>query len=466
MSQPLPWKRPPLSLIGTAAHAALLDAIRAALDGEAACAIHLLGDDGALPAPVPSGLALLVLPDSVPGGSGQLRFLAGQEAGLRNVIVVCSAQELEPIMRRYGDVLSDFVLDTASLGEILARLRRALATCLPTGGSDIPAQALAPWRQRGIVGQSPLFLAALAKLGKIAASGATVLILGETGTGKEVFAQAVHDISERAGGPMVAINCGAIPADLVEDELFGHVKGAYTTAHGARDGLVRAAEGGTLFLDDIDGLPLAAQAKLLRFLQEREFRPVGSNTVLRANVRVIAASNRDLAAWCQAGRFREDLYFRINVLSLHVPPLRERCDDIPALAEHYLAQFGAAKRPAVTGLSPAALHKLLMHDWPGNVRELKSVIERAVVLAQGARLEEHEIELHSRPAGATETFKTMKANLIRNFERGYIERLLISTHGNVSAAAQLARKNRRAFFELIRKHAIEPEGFRERADTL
>jgi DNA-binding NtrC family response regulator len=314
---------------------------------------------------------------------------------------------------------------------------------------------------RDVIGNAPAFAKQVARLRTIAACAAGVLILGETGTGKEVFCRAIHYQSERAGKPLVAVNCGAIPHELIESELFGHVRGAYTTAHASREGLVQEAEGGSLFLDDVDCLPPAAQVKLLRFVEEKEYRPVGSSAVRRADVRVIAASNRDLGTLAARGDFRSDLFYRLNVLTLALPPLRERREDIVPLAQHFALHFARELQRPARELSAAALHKLMVHTWPGNVRELRHVIERTLLLAPGPSIDADDIQI----TGAVEmspatTFQEMKARVIEDFERSYIEALLSRTHGNVTHAALAAGKNRRAFFELIRKHGITPERFR------
>jgi DNA-binding NtrC family response regulator len=240
------------------------------------------------------------------------------------------------------------------------------------------------------------------------------------------------------------------------------VKGACTTAHTARDGLVREAEGGTLFLDDVDCLPPAAQSKLLRFLQGGEYRPVGSNTLMRADVRVIAASNC-LSTLALQGRFRQDLYFRLNVLNLSLPPLRERREDIPVLALHFTHRFARQFNRAVGALTPGALRKLMVHAWPGNVRELQHVIERAVLMSSGPALLVDDIDIdlgHSPAQVPEESFRSAKARVIDNFERGYLEQLLAAYRGNVTHAARAAKKDRRAFFELMRKHRVAPDRFR------
>lgn len=374
--------------------------------------------------------------------------VVGRDLGRQEMVTMLSAG------------IADFTSWPCSDDEILARVQRVLgqvsdpAVRRPTGARDS--------RMKTIIGNGAAFVKQLDQVPVIAGCDVDVMIHGETGTGKEVFAQAVHYLSRRASRPWVAVNCGAIPTDLMESELFGHVRGAFTNAHGAREGLVAEAEGGTLFLDDVDCLPLAAQAKLLRFLQEREYRPLGSNRLRHADVRVIASTNRRLSDLCAKGLFRQDLYYRMNVMSLTLPPLRERREDVGLLAHHFAAlaakRFG---RPAVT-VSARAIGKLLSHDWPGNVRELQHVIERAVLLAPHARVVEDDIDLGaSAVTGSNDSsFRSAKARCVEQFERSFIEQRLLESDGNVTLAAREARKNRRAFFELMRKHAIEPERFR------
>ena len=346
----------------------------------------------------------------------------------------------------------------------------------------LASDLLAVARRAGLVGHSAAFVAALARLPRYARCDAGVLILGETGTGKEVCAQALHYASARAGGPFVAVNCAAIPGELVEDELFGHVRGAYTHAHAARSGLVAEAEHGTLFLDEIDALPLAAQAKLLRFLQDQQYRPVGSSQLRQAHVRVVAASNRPLDALAAAGQFRQDLLFRLNMLTLMLPPLRQRMADVPALAlmlpplrqrmadvpalaEHFLALSRRDGQHAIQSISPAALARLMAWSWPGNVRELKHAVDRAALLASGPQLAADDLDLGpaqaaAAPPAAAEGFNAAKARAVRDFERHYIERTLAEAGGNIAQAARLARKHRRAFFELLRKHDIDAARYR------
>lgn len=385
--------------------------------------------------------------------------------GQRQPVLLVAKPEhsaLLPVLLTQGPM--DFIMLPCQGEELALRVRQACVSksSQPTEPILRSALVVSP-ATRNLIGCSPVFLRQVEKLDVIAAVDASALILGETGTGKEVFAQSVHYYSARAGKPFIAVNCGAIPNDLIEDELFGHVRGAYTTAHAARAGLLREAEGGSLFLDDIDCLPLSAQCKLLRFLQEREYRVVGSNTVLHADVRVIAASNRDLAALSQQGGFRQDLFYRLNVLGLSLPPLRERREDIHLLARHFIRQFARRFDRDVTGLTPVAMNKLHGHDWPGNVRELQHQIERAVLFAKGPQLTDEDIDVGDSLGPCLESFQAAKARVIQNFERSYLQMVLSSSQGNVSEAARAAGKHRRAFFELIRKHHITPDGFRASA---
>jgi two-component system response regulator GlrR len=373
------------------------------------------------------------------------------------LLAACPADDLAlvgPMLEPFSD---DFIVLPATPVELSMRLRRAVG-----GPSAAPEHGEVDPRLKALVGVSPAFVAQLARLPKLAACDAGVLILGETGTGKELCAQAIHYLSPRASHPCVAVNCGAIPVELVESELFGHVRGAFTNAHEARHGLVAEAERGTLFLDDIDCLPLAAQAKFLRFLQEHEYRPLGARGVRRADVRVIAASNQRLREMVVRGTFRQDLYFRLNVLNVELPPLRERREDIAALARHFAAHFARQFNRPVASLTPGALKRLMAYSWPGNVRELEHVIERAVLLCSASLLTELDVEVGNAAHGALDddSFRAAKMRVVQEFERSRIEQLLTIHSGNVTRAAAAARKNRRAFIALMRKYKIESEAFR------
>ena len=312
-----------------------------------------------------------------------------------------------------------------------------------------------------LIGESSVFLDEVKKIPLISGCEANVLIIGETGTGKELYARAIHYGSARAGKPFMPVNCGAIPVELVENELFGHTRGAFTSASSLQVGLIEEANGGTLFLDEIDCLPMFAQVKLLRFLQEKEYRPLGSPKMRRADVRVIAASNVNLPEAVDNGRVRQDLFYRLNIISLTLPPLRERCDDIPLLARHFLSKYSRESQKRVANLSDEALHLLMVHSWPGNVRELEHVIERAVVLCHGETIQSRDVLLtNSTLSARRESLQEAKAKEIARFEKSYIQGVLSICRGNITKAAQVAQKNRRAFWQLIQKHQIDVQRFK------
>lgn len=312
-----------------------------------------------------------------------------------------------------------------------------------------------------LVGKSRIFLAELEKIPLMARCDASVLISGETGTGKELFSRAIHYLSPRAGKPFVPISCGAIPLDLVENELFGHARGAFTGASSSSPGLIQEASGGTLFMDEVDCLPLAAQAKLLRFLQEKEYKQLGSPRIRNADVRIIAATNIDLETAVKVGKFRRDLFYRLNIIPVTVPPLRDRREDIPVLAHHFLIKYAREFKKDVRDLAPETVSKLMVHEWPGNVRELENAIERAVIFSKYPLIDNIEMTgSESKTERSVQSFKYAKAAAVGQFERKYIQDLLIAHAGNISRAAAAAGKNRRAFWELIRRHRINVEQFK------
>lgn len=410
----------------------------------------------------PDLLIQVVAPGDVPAAHQQIATLRAScpASAVLVAAVDLGGPQIDGLLRAGA---CDFLRLPAAPHELGLRVRRVLGLC--HGEEPVRPRPIHP-ALRDLIGDSPAFVRQIARIPVLAKYDASVLILGETGTGKEVCAQAIHYLSARSGRPCVAVNCGAIPTELVEAELFGHVKGAYTNAHSNRTGLVREAEGGTLFLDEIDSLPYGAQAKLLRFLQDKEYRPVGSSQALRADVRVIAATSRNPAELAAHGRFRRDLLFRLNVLTLHLPLLRERQSDIPSLALYFLRGAARQWQKTVPGLAPAALKKLMAYEWPGNVRELKNVMERAVLMSSSGSLTAQDIDLDGSlvsgfRADEEESFRTAKARVVENFERNYIEQLLATNAGNVTHAARAAKKNRRAFFELMRKYKIDSDAYRE-----
>ena len=291
------------------------------------------------------------------------------------------------------------------------------------------------------------------RIGMAAGSDATVLVLGETGTGKELVARALHRASARAARPFVAVNCAAIPAELMESELFGHVKGAFTGATADRLGRFREADGGTLFLDEIGDMPLATQAKILRVLQEREITPVGGTRVLPVDVRVVAATHRDLPAAVAEGRFREDLWYRLQVVPLVLPPLRERLGDVLLLAEHFLRRIGGAvpKR-----LSAAAARRLIGHRWPGNVRELRNAMERAAIMAHGHFIEAEHIDLQpvAASAGVDIAWDGTLADAVAQVEREMVRRALAETGGNRAEAARRLGLSRQQLYRKLAEHGL------------
>jgi two-component system response regulator GlrR len=312
-----------------------------------------------------------------------------------------------------------------------------------------------------LVGKSPAFLAEIEKIPHIAKCSSNVLISGETGTGKEMCARAIHYLSPRNDKPFVPVNCGTIPKELMENELFGHVKGAFTGASNSIPGIIREADGGSLFLDEIDCLTLSAQVKLLRFLQEKEYRQLGSTKIHKADVRVIAATNIELEKAVKEKKFRNDLFYRLNIIPLVMPPLRKRKEDISLLAGHFLEKYATEFNKRVTTFTSDAMQKLIFYEWPGNVRELENIIERAVVFSKQTVIQNIDIALpRSETAEPDKSFQKAKSEAVSQFEKNYIRSLLFAHHGNITRAAKVAQKNRRAFWELIRKHKIEVQDFK------
>lgn len=313
-----------------------------------------------------------------------------------------------------------------------------------------------------LIGESPCFLGQVKQIPLLARVEATVLILGETGTGKELFARAIHYHSPRAGGPFIPINCGALPDQLFESELFGHAKGAFTSALTRQSGLVEEAEGGTIFLDEIDSLSLSGQAKLLRFLQDKQYRPLGQTKLKMADVRVLAATNVDLKQRIREHQFREDLYYRLNVTSLSIPPLRHRVEDIALLARHFLSKYGRQYGKLGVRLIPGAVDKLMAYAWPGNVRELEGTIQSAVLLSSSLVVMPQDINIvcpSVQESAEPPLFREAKAQAGSTFERLYLVKLLTAWRGNITHAAKAAGKERRTFQRLLRKHNLNRDNF-------
>jgi two-component system response regulator GlrR len=338
-------------------------------------------------------------------------------------------------------------------------LLQKVAGALEVSGGDAPGSesTAGHWRS-SIITRSPRMEGLLRQAKLVADSDASVLIFGESGTGKELLARAIHEASPRSARPFVAVNCGAIPSDLLESELFGHARGAFTGAVQSHKGLVQAADGGTLVLDEIGDMPLPLQVKLLRVLQEGEVRPVGSTQPIPVDVRMISATHRDLDSQREQGLFREDLYYRLNVVSLNLPALADRREDIPLLAGHILQRLAERYRKPPLSLAPDAMALLIAAPWPGNVRQLLNLLEQSVALATTPVIPATLVQAALKEdAAALIPFEEAR----KTFERDYLVRLLKITGGNVTQAAQLAKRNRTEFYKLLQRHRLEPGMFKE-----
>ncbi len=315
----------------------------------------------------------------------------------------------------------------------------------------------------GLIGRSKSMQELYALIKRVAATESTVLIMGESGTGKEIVARAIHAQSTRADKRFVPVNCGALPRDLIESELFGHEKGAFSGAHQRRIGLVEAADHGTLFLDEIADLPLDLQVKILRVIEQKEIRRVGSVADIKVDVRLLSATNRDLEADVKSGRFREDLYYRLSIVPIRIAPLRERMEDIPLLVQHFIEQFNKEMNRSVCGTTPAAMRLLREYAWPGNVRELENTIERALVLRDQGEICEDDLPIQLRQgpqATVNDTYLLDQSELTfqqarEAFERSYLESLLKANDNNVTRSAMLAGLSRRRLQELIKKYGLK-----------
>lgn len=340
--------------------------------------------------------------------------------------------------------------------ELLDKIAQALALGAP---ATTTTHADESWRAE-IISRSSRMADLLAEARMVARSDASVLLRGDSGTGKELLARAIHRASTRAARPFIAVNCGAIPEALLESELFGHVKGAFTDAVATHKGLFLAADGGTLLLDEIGDMPPALQVKLLRVLQERAVRPVGSSQSHAVDVRIISATHRDLDAAMAAGQFREDLYYRLNVVTLTLPTLAERREDIPLLANHFLHRLATKYGRRLSGFAPEALKALIAAPWPGNVRQLYNVVEQVCALATTPLVP---LALVQRALRVPSVQVLTYAEAKQRFERDYLVGLLKLTDGNVADAARLADRNRTEFYRLLQKHELTPGHFQSQA---
>ena len=388
-----------------------------------------------------------------------LQWLACRKESVPALAVLPSEADAS-LLALATNVVDDFVLMPVRPLELQHRVGRFLSG--GHGGRDeLRERLLEEMTVARLVGRDPAFLDAVEQVPRFARSDVPVLVTGETGTGKELCARALHQLSRRRDAPFVAVDCGSIPEQLFENELFGHARGAFTGADREHKGLAATAQGGTLFLDEIDALSLASQAKLLRFLQEHTYRPLGSDRAVHADLRIVAATNRDLERAVCDKLFRSDLYFRLNVLSVHLPPLRVRSGDVEILAESVLNQVNQVLEGPRRSFSRAALRALCAHSWPGNIRELGNVVQRAAVTCEGERILPCHIRLvaaratFGSPSATAGEFRSARAAAVATFERHYVEGLLRKHRGKVTQAAREACQDRRAFGRFIKKYQID-----------
>lgn len=413
--------------------------------------------EGALEAFKASQSAVVILdlglpprPNDIEEGMAALTGILGMNPATK--IIIASGQgEKENALRAVGGGAYDFLSKPVELEELKLLLRRCFYVAELEREYHALQQKLQPASFEGMVGSSPQMQGVFSFIRKVAPTTAPVLILGESGTGKEMVAQAIHRRSQRKGGPFVAINCNAIPENLLESELFGHEKGAFTGAHQQRDGLIATAGGGTLFLDEIGELPPSIQVKLLRFLQEQRFQRVGGRQEIQMDTRILAATNADLKEGIKSGKFREDLYFRLAVVVVHLPPVRDRGEDVGLLAREFLQMFAAQNgRPSLT-FAPEALRAVNRHSWPGNVRELQNRVKRAVIMADRKRLTADDLELND-PDTEMPIMTLKEAR--ENVEREMIEQALTRHLGKISGAALELGISRPTLYELMEKLGI------------
>jgi DNA-binding NtrC family response regulator len=400
------------------------------------------------------------MPDT--GGGDVLRELSAHNSDAR-VIIMSGREPGDVAVEAMRLGAFDFISKPLSKAELRLRVERAMRdrrTALVEPGKRRPRKSDV------IIGGGGWIKGLYERIAMVAPTDVTVAISGESGTGKELVARTVHNLSPRYESPFVVVNCAAIPESLLEDELFGHVKGAFTDATRDREGLFSQADTGTLFLDEIGEMMPALQAKLLRVLQSQDFRRIGDDHDQHVDVRVITATNRDLEKAVAAGTFRQDLYYRINVFPLHLPPLRERREDVPLLAHHFLLKHRVKVGKRIEGFTPAALARLVSYDFPGNVRELENKVHHALVMAQGPFIERDDVAIAAPTAVVTprleltRPFRDLKQEMIEGFERDYVGELLRSNRGNLAAAARQAGMDRKNLWAMAKKYGIDVEGFR------
>ncbi|MEJ7598167.1 MAG: sigma-54 dependent transcriptional regulator [Kofleriaceae bacterium] len=386
---------------------------------------------------------------------GQVRELVTVGGGVR-IVIAAAGPDGAAIAARCG--ASDVVARPFAAAELAFRVGRL------TGGER--ADKRRPRKSDVLIGTGSWIKELYDRIAMVAATDVTVAIFGESGTGKELVARTIHNSSPRHDAPFVVVNCAAIPEALIEDELFGHVRGAFTDATRDREGLLAAAHTGTLFLDEIGELPLPLQAKLLRVLQSQEFRRIGDDQDRRVDVRIVTATNRDLDQLVASGSFRQDLYYRINVFPIDLPSLRERPEDIALLVHHFIHKYRARLGKPIDGITPAALARFASYEFPGNVRELENKVHQAMVVAAGPSIEDTDVGL---PRGRAQTarpdverpFRELKQETIDSFEHQYLTELLKVHHGNLAQAARAAGMDRKNLWALVERHGLDRTRFKK-----
>jgi len=378
------------------------------------------------------------------------------------VIIATAHATIESAVEATKKGAYDYLTKPFEATDLLHRIEQALEVYrLKTEVERLRTMVQDRYQFDNIITVTDVMHTVLRQVAQIAITDSTVCVYGESGTGKELIAKAIHVASRRALGPFVAINCGAIPEGLLENELFGHMKGAYTGADRPKKGFLQQADSGTLLLDEIGELPPMLQVKFLRVLEEREFYPLGSSQPIKVNIRLVAATNQDLGKLVSQGKFREDLYYRLHVLPIFLPPLRERPGDIIPLAQHFMQRFASEMSKEIKGFTAEALQRLMLYEWRGNVRELANVIERAVVLSSTSMITPDLLLLGKPEVQSTQQKEPTTLREAREqFERKYLIHVLTSVKGNVSRAAEVSGKDRAEFYRLLRKHSLVPSTFK------
>ncbi|MBW2703655.1 MAG: sigma-54-dependent Fis family transcriptional regulator [Deltaproteobacteria bacterium] len=405
------------------------------------------------------GINIVVSDIRMPEVDGQAVLEAVQKINPEiPVIIMTSYGTIEEAVNFLQSGAHDYITKPLTREVFCHRVRRAVEKLHMTREILRLKTSLKVYTDRDhVIGTSRAMRSVIEKLPAIAQTDASVVVYGESGTGKELVARTIHYFSKRASKPFVPVNCGALPENLLESELFGYKRGAFTDAHTDTPGLAEEAHTGTLFLDEVGEISPKVQVKLLRFLQEKEIKPLGSTKIIRTDVRIVSATNKNLIEAIADGSFREDLYYRLNIIPIHIPPLRERKEDIPLLANHFLRKFSQEYDRKVKDISPLALQKLVGYNWPGNIRELENKIQQTVVVTNSNVITPEELDL----PGETRTFKEEKRKLVSEFEQNYASKMLSLNGGNITRAAKAANMDRKNFWQLLKKYKIQAQDYSE-----